>query len=114
MKHLNSINIKQIEFSILEKLYIGPGMGLGYFIYKFKSLDSFKDIVLLPTTLWYTKQARGPNSNSRYTNINSVIWMMICPYNETITMYDFYYIKIGNLFGYITWPLSSDLHPRDR
>ena len=38
-----------IEFSILRKLYIGPGMVLGYLIFRFKSFDGFMLLSVHPS-----------------------------------------------------------------
>ena len=57
-----------VQFSILGKLYIGPGMVLGYFIFRFKSWDNFRLFFLLPPTQTKTEplDATGATASTTY------------------------------------------------
>ena len=57
-----------VQFSILDKLYIGPGMVLGYFIFRFQPLDNFRLFFLLPPTPPKTEplDARGATASTTY------------------------------------------------
>ena len=67
MKLKISITTEPIGFSILGKLHIGPVIVLGYFIFSFKLVDSFKTFFYFRSALLNTEplDARGVYASIR-------------------------------------------------
>ena len=73
------INTELIEFLILGSNYIGPGMVLGYFVFRLKSLDGFRLLFcnfLIPSKT-ESLDARGQSLIKRNSNRLILLYIVI-------------------------------------